>query len=151
MSRKVLWVDEDDRIWATERNILTGLGFQVIPISDATSALSLIRIGKENEIHLIILDVMLLPGEDDVTFSAEATDDEMDTGLVLAQKIYDENVSFGKRILFFSRVTKPHHVAKIKSLATRIGAFYLPKSIDTQGKFFIAWLTEVGFIKDSAQ
>ena len=147
MSGKVLWVDEDDRIWATERNLLTGLGFQVIPVSDATSALALIETDNMDGVHLLILDVMLLPGDDESIFSPEATDEEMDTGLVLAQRIWAMNPDYGKRILFFSRVTKPHHVAKIKAVASKIGAFYLPKSVETQGKYFVAWLKENGFLK----
>jgi CheY-like chemotaxis protein len=149
MNSTVLWVDEDERIWATERNLLSGLGFRVVPISDATSALTLIGEEVPHQIHLIILDVMLLPGDDDITFSSEATDSDMDTGLVLARKIVEIDPEYGKRILFFSRATKPTHVAKIKAIASKIGGFYLQKSVDSQGKYFVLWLEKQGFLKEA--
>jgi hypothetical protein len=147
MTGRVFWIDEDNRIWETERNILIGLGFEVTPVPDATLALAIIGSAGVNDVRLIILDVMLLQGEDEIAFSDELTSGGRETGLVLAEKLCAADPSYGSRILFFSRVTEAHRVAKIKAVANKLGGFYLPKNKDTQGKYFISWLEKNGFIK----
>ena len=146
MTGRVFWVDEDDRIWETERNILMGLGFDPIPIGDATRALDIIGGTVIGDVKLIILDVMLLQGDDEIVFSDEVTSQGRETGLVLAETLYAVDPNYGSKILFFSRVTEAHRVARIKSVAAKIGGFYLPKNKDTQGKYFISWLQKNGFI-----
>lgn len=146
MKRRVYWVDEDERIWATERNALVALGLEVVSIPDATSALALLQAEPSERVHLVILDVMLLPGEDEVRFSEEATGGGMETGLVLAQSLYAAKEELGKRILFFSRVTRADVVAKIRRVSEQLGASYLQKGVETQGKFFVTWLREHKFI-----
>jgi hypothetical protein len=86
---RVYWVDEDERIWAPERAILKGLRFEVMPLGDASTALAVIRAENPINIQLLILDVMLLPGEDHAEFSDHATNGGIETGLILAQKLYD--------------------------------------------------------------
>jgi hypothetical protein len=146
MKAKVIWVDEDDRIWETERNLLIGLGFEVLSIPDATTALGILENNAIDKISLIILDVALLPGDDEIIFSEEATNRGVETGLILAERLFALNTEYGKRILFYSRLTKPDIVGKIKRIAGQIGAFYLRKGPETQGKYFIAWLKENKFI-----
>src|SRR5262245_13808883 len=127
MTGRVFWIDEDNRIWATERNILIGLGFNVTPVPDATLGLSVICAAAIRDIDLIILDVMLLQGEDEVAFSDQLTSGGRETGLILAEILYATDRAYGSKILFFSRVTEAHRVNKIKAVAEKIGAFYLPK------------------------
>jgi hypothetical protein len=147
MTSKVFWVDEDERIWAPERSVLTGLGLIVVPIGDASTALSIISVENPSNIRLLILDVMLLPGDDEVAFSEQVTNGGTETGLVLAEKLYSINTKLGSRVLFFSRATRPTIISKTKLLASRIGGFYLPKSVATQGKHFIEWLKARHFIE----
>jgi hypothetical protein len=142
MSSKVFWVDEDERIWAPERSILTGIGLEVIPLGDASTALNLILTERPSDIRLLILDIMLLPGDDQNAFSEQTTNGGTETGLILAERLYAADRAFGPKILLFSRATRPTIIAKTKSLAERIGGFYLPKTIETQGKHFIKWLKE---------
>src|ERR1700688_4137029 len=148
MRGRILWVDEDERIWATERNLLTGLGFVVVPIPDATNALSVISLGGMDDVSLVIMDVMLLEGDDEKTFSEQVTDAGMNTGLILAEMICAMKADYGKGILFFSRATKLNHIAKIKAITSKIGARYLQKTADTQGKFFVSWLKNQGIIEE---
>jgi hypothetical protein len=147
MSSKVYWVDEDERIWAPERSVLRGLGFEVIPIGDASTALSLISTESPSNVRLLILDVMLLPGEDHVAFPEDTTNGGTETGLILAEKLYSINIQFGPRILFFSRATRASIIKKTERLVARIGGFYLPKSTSTQGKHFVEWLRANKFIE----
>jgi hypothetical protein len=148
MTSKVFWVDEDERIWAPERSVLTGLGFNVIPVGDASSALSTICAEDPSNIRLLILDIMLLPGDDHVVFSDQLTNGGTETGLVLAERLYSANSALGPRILFFSRATRGPIISKTKLLASRIGGYYLQKSTTTQGRHFIEWLKVKQFIRE---
>jgi len=85
---------------------------------------------------------MLLPGDDHAAFPEQATNGGTETGLILAERLYAIDNEFGSKILFFSRATRPTIISKTKSLADRIGGFYLPKTIETQGKHFIKWLKD---------
>jgi CheY-like chemotaxis protein len=143
---RVIWVDEDERIWAPERSILRGLGFDVVSIGDASSALSVLSLETPSSIELLILDVMLLPGDVQIAFSEQITNGGTETGLALAEKLCSINSEFGPRILFFSRSTRASIISKTKFVASRIGANYLPKSINTQGRHFIEWLQQHGFV-----
>jgi hypothetical protein len=143
---KVVWVDEDERIWAPERSILRGLGYDVLAIGDASSALSLLSFERPASIQLLVLDIMLLPGDDHVEFPDDITNGGTETGLILAEKLYSINTEYGPRILFFSRSTRGPIISKAKLLSSRIGANYLPKSKETQGKHFIEWLKQRGLI-----
>jgi hypothetical protein len=143
---RVFWIDEDERIWAPERSILRGLGFDVITIGDASSAWIHLQRETFQDVSLIILDVMLLRGEDELVFSAQATNDGTETGLVLAEKIISLSPALGRKILFFSRASRENIVAKTATVAERIGAHYLRKRVDTQGKGFIGWMRDHGLI-----
>ena len=148
MTRKrFIWVDEDERIWAPERWLLEGLGVEVVAISDATSAFRLLRDARPDEVNLIILDVMLLPGDDDVIFSDVETEGGIKTGLVLGKLLARQHVSIGNKLLFFSRVTDGPGTAEIIRVSKDIGAYYLQKSRKTQGLHFIKWLREKGFVE----
>lgn len=144
--KKVIWVDEDERIWASERWLLEGLGLAVIAVSDATSALKLVREARLNEIALIILDVMLLPGDDETTFSDTITDGGLKTGLVLGQLLAREHADIGQKLLFFSRVTDEIGTAEIMRISKELGAYYLQKSPKTQGRYFVKWLRNEGIL-----
>lgn len=148
MTRKrFIWVDEDERIWAPERWLLEGLGVDVVAISDATSALRLMRDIRPDEVNLIILDVMLLPGDDVRVFSDIETDGGAKTGLVLGKLLAQQHASIGNKLLFFSRVTDSIGVAEITRISKDIGAHYLQKSLKTQGRNFINWLREKEFVE----
>lgn len=146
MKSRFIWVDEEERIWALERKLLLGLGIDVEAIGDATSAYAAMQASDANAVRLLILDVMLLPGEDRKLFSDEDTRMGRATGLTLARRLCASYPQIGKRILFFSRATDRSDVAEIHSLVKEIGAFYLPKGPNTQGVHFISWLKENGFI-----
>jgi DNA-binding response OmpR family regulator len=146
VKRRVLWVDEDERIWAPERRLLTGLGFEVVPVGDATTAYGMVLAGQLDGVSLIILDVMLLQGDDESIFSDATTNHGLNTGLVLARRITEHVGGIAGRMLFFTRATEESHVALIRSTAKELGLHYLPKSPKTQGRHFIAWLKQNGFI-----
>jgi CheY-like chemotaxis protein len=148
--QKVLWIDEDTRIWAPERRLLNGLGFDVTTVTDATSALRLANSEELESYHLIIIDVMLVQGEDEKTFSDEDTDSGLQTGLVLAEKFVEKSPSIGRKLLFFSRATDRAAIATISQTAAKIGGHYLAKRSETQGRHFIKWLEKYHFIKGSA-
>ena len=149
MSGKIVfWADEDERIWLSERWLLEGLGMSVDAIPDATTALKLIEEANQNEVILIILDVMLLQGDDLNLFSDTATRGGLRTGLVLAKCLTKNAPHIGSKILFFSRVTDRASIAEIEKTAKDIGAHYLAKNTQTQGRHFIRWLREKGFLKE---
>lgn len=140
--RYVIWVDEDERIWAPERSLLEGLGIKVIAISDATAALRLIADVPRDQIALIILDVMLLQGEDLSVFSDSATFRGLRTGLVLGRRLVSEGLCAGEVLLFFSRVMDAHERSEVARTARELKAKYVPKSSKTQGRNFVQWLKE---------
>ena len=143
---KIIWVDEDERIWDPERWLLRGLGLVVEALSDATSAWEIIRVADLDQVSLIVLDVMLLQGDDMQLFSDTETMGGLRTGLVLARRLCKENPRICKKILFFSRVSGEVIAAEIMKTAKDIGAHFLQKSPQTQGRHFIHWLRANRFI-----
>lgn len=148
MTASIVWIDEDDRIWAPERSLLLGLGANVDAVGDATSALHLLTTPSLVKLNLIIMDVMLLQGDDVSIFSDAATNMGRDTGLVLARHLCRSTPEVGRKILFFSRATDRAHVALIERTAQDLNAHYLKKGPKTQGMHFIRWLREHGFLAE---
>ncbi|MFZ5739403.1 MAG: hypothetical protein ACOY6K_21255 [Pseudomonadota bacterium] len=146
MDRIALWVDEDERIWAPERRLLTGLGFDVIAIGDASAALAKVQDGILNKVDLIILDVMLLRGENDHVFSAEATQDGLTTGLILAREIATLDPKLSPKMVFFTRATEETLVSLTRATAADLGMHFLAKGPRTQGRNFVNWLKTNGII-----
>ena len=146
MGGKIIWVDEDERIWDPERWLLRGLDFSVEALSDATSAWEIICAADLDDLTLIVLDVMLLQGDDMELFSDMETMGGLRTGLVLARRLYAQNNKIGAKILFFSRVSGEVFAAEITKTAKDIGARFLQKAPETQGRHFIHWLRTNRFI-----
>jgi DNA-binding response OmpR family regulator len=145
--KRIAWVDEDERIWAPERNILIGLGQTVDVFADASTAFDVFMDGGISRYELVILDVMLLQGENEDIFSDAATKLGRDTGLVLARRICEKEKEMGRRILFFTRATDPPHVALIEATSRDLGAYYLRKSQSMQAGTFVKFLLENNLIK----
>jgi len=147
MTKRVAWVDEDDRIWAPERQLLLGLGCSVECFGDASTALDSFYTGGWSEFSFFVLDVMLLQGENDKLFSNAETKNGRDTGLVLARAMVQRDATAGRKIVFFSRASNPEHVKLIENTARQIGAKYLRKTPQNSRAGFIAFLQRHGFIE----
>jgi DNA-binding NtrC family response regulator len=150
MTKKIVWVDEDERIWAPERSALVGLGYDVESISDATSALEYFYGSECEEIKLVILDVMLLQGSSE-KFSDERTNKGLNTGIVLAEEIVENCAADASKIVLFSRASKKEHISYMKKKATALNIEHIRKSPITQGRHFIKWLIEHGYIESDEE
>jgi hypothetical protein len=149
MSNIVIWVDEDERIWEPERRLLIGLGCNVVPISDATSALNFFRSQMDQAVvslQMAIFDVMLLQGDNNQIFSDEKTNNGLNTGIVLAANVLEMVPGLRDRIILFSRSSNDDHTALIKRHASELGIKYIRKGPTTQGRYFVNWLIKAGFI-----
>lgn len=150
MCKLIYWVDEDERIWSPERKLLLGLGFEVVTFGNATEAREALSSSEPSETRLLILDVMLRQGEDLITFSDRNTFKGLDTGIVLAKNLSSIESNWASKILFFSRASKPDHISRIRHVTNQIGAKYLPKNRNNQGRKFVERLRELGFLEESS-
>jgi ActR/RegA family two-component response regulator len=88
---EVVIVDEEFNFAENVASILRIEGYETVVLTDATEALAYLRAKKGmSGAYILLVDVSLAPGDDVELFSAEETNEYMETGLVLVGKLGDE-------------------------------------------------------------
>ena len=92
-SKMAVVIDEEPHFSEIMASALRIAGFDVVQFFEATGALNSMLADREAYASaLMFVDMALEPGLDEETFSIEATDKYMTTGLVLAGKLVAEGV-----------------------------------------------------------
>lgn len=132
MTQKVIWVDEETNFTVPLRLLFQIRGYEVVPLRDASRALTAILVEPIEQVGLIIVDVMLLQGDRDGVFDDKRTENGLLTGLTLVEELSkSEN---GKALLsktvLFSGATINLVVSKIRATEKQYGVKYIPKARD---------------------
>lgn len=105
MTIQVIIVDEEFNFAENVASVLRIEGFDPLVLTDATEALQhLSREDVDWQNILLLIDVSLAPGEDIESFSAEITDEFMETGIVLTRRLKESGSipKDGKKVILYT-------------------------------------------------
>lgn len=132
----VLVTDDDQDIRDGIEIYLKNEGYRVLKASDGQEALDLL---KENEVHLLILDIMM-PKMDGISATFKIREERNIPIIMLSAKAEDSDKIHGLSVGADDYVTKPFHplelMARVKSQLRRyvtLGTFNEQKKIEVNG------------------
>jgi hypothetical protein len=103
--KTIIWIDEDYRHFFLEKKLLIGMGYDLINYNSASEAYEGFQADQFNTCKLIIIDVMLQLGENNNLFSDLGHLSLKKVGVMLADKLIEENEALKEKILYFSQAT----------------------------------------------